>query len=77
MRRIKTFATFPAMTIKGFILSKSLGTKRDAATDTTDQPMGSPQLAVSQGSGREHRGTQAPSHLCIEDFLQNKTFQQQ
>jgi hypothetical protein len=77
MRRIKTFATFPAMTIKDFILSKSLGTKRDAATDTTDQQMGSPQLRCLKEAYGASGNSSKPSHLCLEDFLQNKTFQQQ
>lgn len=45
-RQIKTLATFSGMTIKDFILNKTLGTKRDATTDTTDQLMGSPRNAA-------------------------------
>lgn len=41
-RQIKTLATFSGMTIKDFILSKTLGTKQHKTpTDSTDRLMGS------------------------------------
>ena len=40
-RQIKTLATFSGMTIKEFILSKTLGPQRLASGDTTDHLLGS------------------------------------
>lgn len=40
-RQIKTLATFSGMTIKEFILSKTIGPQRDASGDVTDRLMGS------------------------------------
>lgn len=44
-RQIKTLATFSGMTIKEFILSKTLGAKRESPADATDHLMGSPKNA--------------------------------
>lgn len=40
-RQIKTLATFSGMTIKEFILNKTLGPQRDEAGDSTNRLMGS------------------------------------
>jgi len=40
-RQIKTLATFSGMTIKEFILSKTIGPQRNEAGDATDLLMGS------------------------------------
>ena len=40
-RQIKTLATFSGMTIKDFILSKTLGPQSDTAEDATARLMGS------------------------------------
>ena len=46
-RQIKTLATFSGMTIKDFILSKTLGTKQHKTpTDATDRLMGSAKNAA-------------------------------
>jgi hypothetical protein len=40
-RQIKTLATFSGMTIKEFILSRTIGPQRNATGDTTDRLLGS------------------------------------
>ena len=45
-RQIKTLATFSGMTIKEFILSKTLGPQRDVPVDATDRLMGSAKHAA-------------------------------
>lgn len=45
-RQIKTLATFSGMTIKEFILSKTIGSQRSKAGDVTDRLMGSTKNAV-------------------------------
>lgn len=44
-RQIKTMATFSGMTIKEFILAKTLGTEAGAEPDTTDRLLASPENA--------------------------------
>ena len=41
-RQIKTLATFAGMTIKDFILSRTLAPEAEPAPDTTDRLLGSP-----------------------------------
>jgi hypothetical protein len=45
-RQIKTLATFSGMTIKEFILSKTIGPQSGSAGDTTDRLMGSAKNAA-------------------------------
>jgi uncharacterized protein (DUF1778 family) len=45
-RQIKTLATFSGMTIKEFILSKTIGHQRSKAGDLTDRLMGSTKNAA-------------------------------
>ena len=45
-RQIKTLATFAGMTIKDFILAKTLAPQQMAPTDTTDQLLASPKNAA-------------------------------
>ena len=45
-RQIKTLATFSGMTIKEFILSKTIGSQRVKAADVTDRLMGSTKNAA-------------------------------
>lgn len=45
-RQIKTLATFSGMTIKEYILSKTLGPERNASGDATDHLMGSAKNAA-------------------------------
>jgi uncharacterized protein (DUF1778 family) len=45
-RQIKTLATFSGMTIKEFILSKTIGPQRDAAEDSTERLMESSKNAA-------------------------------
>ena len=45
-RQIKTLATFSGMTIKEFILSKTIGPQRDATEDPTQQVLGSRKNAL-------------------------------
>jgi hypothetical protein len=45
-RQIKTLATFSGMTIKEFILSKTLGPQQNASGDATDRLMGSAKNAA-------------------------------
>lgn len=45
-RQIKTLATFSGMTIKEFILSKTLGPQRSETVDVTDRLMGSAKNAA-------------------------------
>jgi hypothetical protein len=59
-RQIKTLATFSGMTIKEFILSKTIGPQRAAAGDATDRLMGSVKNAARLREaivipGSEHR----------------------
>lgn len=61
-RQIKTLATFAGMTIKDFILAKTLGPQAEAAQDTTDRLLGSPANAARL---REAIATPAPPHLIF------------
>lgn len=45
-RQIKTLATFSGMTIKEFILSKTIGSQRVKAVDVTDRLMGATKNAA-------------------------------
>jgi uncharacterized protein (DUF1778 family) len=45
-RQIKTLATFSGMTIKDFILSKTIGVQRAESGDATDRLMGSKKNAA-------------------------------
>jgi len=65
-RQIKTLATFAGMTIKEFILSKTLtssSTKPQQSEDTTTQLLGSPKNAKRL---REAINSQTPEHLVFE-----------
>ncbi len=62
-RQIKTLATFSGMTIKDFILSKTLGTNREAVGDTTDHLMGSARNAARL---RESISAPASEHRVFE-----------
>lgn len=61
-------ATFSGMTLKDFILTKTLGTKRDAATDTTDQLMGSPQNAARLREAIEAPASEHRVFESVEDL---------
>lgn len=62
-RQIKTLATFSGMTIKEFILSKTLGTTRDSPASETDHLMGSPKNAERL---RQAIATPASEHRVFE-----------
>lgn len=62
-RQIKTLATFSGMTIKEFILSKTIGSQRDAAGDSTNRLMGSPNNAARL---REAIATPDSEHRVFE-----------
>lgn len=65
-RQIKTLATFAGMTIKDFILSKTLVPSQEqspAATDTTARLLGSPKNAKRL---REAIASKTPKRLIFE-----------
>lgn len=62
-RQIKTLATFSGMTIKEFILSKTLGTQMNADKDATHQLMGSKKNAARL---REALATPDTKHRIFE-----------
>lgn len=65
-RQIKTLATFAGMTIKEFILSKTLalpGERPPQAEDTTARLLSSPKNAQRL---REAIGSKTPEHLVFE-----------
>lgn len=62
-RQIKTLATFAGMTIKEFILSKTLPTAAHQTKDTTSQLLGSPKNAKRL---REAIASKTPEHLVFE-----------
>ena len=65
-RQIKTLATFAGMTIKEFILSKTLAPSEAQprqAEDTTTRLLGSPKNAKRL---REAIGSKTPEHLVFE-----------
>jgi uncharacterized protein (DUF1778 family) len=62
-RQIKTLATFSGMTIKEFILSKTLGPQRSATGDATDRLMGSAKNAARL---REAIATPDSEHRVFE-----------
>jgi hypothetical protein len=65
-RQIKTLATFAGMTIKEFILSKTLtssSAKPQQSEDTTTRLLGSPKNAQRL---REAINSQTPEHLVFE-----------
>ena len=65
-RQIKTLATFAGMTIKDFILSKTLtpsSAKPQQSEDTTTRLLGSPKNAKRL---REAIDSQTPEHLVFE-----------
>jgi hypothetical protein len=65
-RQIKTLATFAGMTIKEFILSKTLtpsSAKPQQSEDTTTRLLGSPKNAKRL---REAINSQTPEHLVFE-----------
>jgi hypothetical protein len=64
-RQIKTLATFSGMTIKEFILSKTLGTQSGNAGDATDRLMGSPKNAARL---REAIATPESEHRVFESM---------
>ena len=69
-RQIKTLATFSGMTIKDFILSKTLGQKRGTEENPTDHLMRSEKNAARL---REAISTPASEHRVFEsiDDLKN------
>ena len=62
-RQIKTLATFAGMTIKDFILAKTLGPQTATDQDTTDRLLSSPENAARL---REAIATPAPPHLIFQ-----------
>ncbi len=65
-RQIKTLATFAGMTIKEFILSKTLTPSKTEplqAEDTTSRLLGSPENAKRL---REAIASEAPEHLVFK-----------
>lgn len=62
-RQIKTLATFSGMTIKEFILSKTLGPQRSETVDVTDRLMGSAKNAARL---RAAIATPDPEHRVFE-----------
>lgn len=65
-RQIKTLATFAGMTIKEFILSKTLtpsSVQPQQSVDKTDQLLGSPKNAKRL---REAIASETPKHLIFE-----------
>jgi len=62
-RQIKTLATFSGMTIKEFILSKTLGPQRGVPGDATDRLMGSVKNAARL---REAIATSDSEHRVFE-----------
>jgi len=65
-RQIKTLATFAGMTIKDFILAKTLtppGERPRQADDTTSRLLGSPKNAKRL---REAIASETPKHLVFE-----------
>lgn len=62
-RQIKTLATFSGMTIKEFILSKTIGPQRDTAGDSTNRLMGSTKNAARL---REAIATPDSGHRVFE-----------
>ena len=62
-RQIKTLATFSGMTIKEFILSKTLGPQRSATGDDTDRLLGSAKNAARL---REAIATPDSEHRVFE-----------
>lgn len=65
-RQIKTLATFAGMTIKEFILSKTLtpsSRQPQRSMDTTDQLLGLPSNAKRL---RESIASETPKHLIFE-----------
>ena len=62
-RQIKTLATFSGMTIKEFILNKTLGPQRPASGDATDRLMGSTKNATRL---RESIATPESEHRVFE-----------
>ena len=64
-RQIKTLATFCGMTIKEFILARTLGPRREVAGDATDRLMGSAKNAARL---REAIATPASEHRVFESM---------
>ena len=64
-RQIKTLATFSGMTIKEFILSKTLGPQRGTGGDATDRLMGSANNAARL---REAIATPDSEHRVFESL---------
>ncbi|MEO5914420.1 MAG: hypothetical protein ABIS50_09325 [Luteolibacter sp.] len=62
-RQIKTLATFSGMTIKEYILSKTIGPQRGAPGDVTDRLMGSTKNAARL---REAIATPDSEHRVFE-----------
>lgn len=62
-RQIKTLATFSGMTIKEFILNKTIGTQRGAPVDSTDRLMGS---TINTARLREAIATPDSEHRVFE-----------
>lgn len=62
-RQIKTLATFSGMTIKEFILNRTLGPQRGVPGDATDRLMGSAKNATRL---REAIGTPDSQHRVFE-----------
>lgn len=62
-RQIKTLATFSGMTIKEFILSKTIGSQRETIGDATDRLMGS---AKNAGRLREAIATPNSENRVFE-----------
>ncbi len=65
-RQIKTLATFASMTIKEFILSKTLGSSSESSSqtlDTTTRLLGAPENAKRL---REAIDSETPKHLIFE-----------
>lgn len=68
-RQIKTLATFAGMTIKDFILAKTLAPQSEGKGDTTDRLLGSPKNASRL---REAIATPAPPQLIFKSMEELK-----
>ncbi|MEI6713625.1 MAG: hypothetical protein WCO60_07725 [Verrucomicrobiota bacterium] len=64
-RKIKTLATFAGMSIKDYILARTLTPQTRAAEDTTSQLLGSPSNAARLRAALE---TPASEHVVFESL---------
>ncbi len=67
-RQIKTLATFSGMTMKEFILSKTLGSKAALPADATDRLMGAPKNAARLRAALKSPASQHHVFESVEDL---------